>query len=269
MSGINVVKWGGKTQLYDREKIRVTLVKYRLNEAEVNQVLDLVEENLYDGISTKEIFNLIEDKIGSRPRILKNDLRSALGEMGPKPDFEVFVQKLLEKMGYTVRDDREIVGRCVEHEIDGVAEKDGKLYYIETKHHSKTHTKTPFIHTLAAKAKLDDIRHGFLDGKNVYDFERVILLCNTRLTSHANRYAKCVGIQHIGWKTPDGGMEKLIRETKTYPVTILGSASKTEKKKLLGTNIVTLDDLLDTSYIPKISPRRIEELKSEAQKIIS
>jgi len=265
---INVVKWGGSTQPYDREKIRGTLDKYGLSETAIDQVLDEVEENLYNGISTKEIFRLIEDKIGPRPRILKRDLRSALGEMGSKPDFEVFVQKMLEKMGYLVRDERDIIGHCVEHEIDGVAEKDGKLFYIESKHHSKPHVKTPFIHTLAAKAKLDDIRQGFLKGKNDFDFEKVILICNTRLTSHANRYAKCVGIQHIGWKTPDGGIEKIIRETKTYPVTILGSASKVEKKKLLNANIVTLDDLLDTSHVLRISSKRMKELKSEASRIM-
>jgi hypothetical protein len=269
MNEINVRKWGGQTEPYDREKIRAILDKYGLSDDVVNQVLDEVEENLYDGITTKEIFSLIEEKIGTRPRILKRDLRSALGEMSSKPDFEVFVQQLLGKMGYHVTDERVIKGHCVEHEIDGVAEKDGKLYYIETKHHSKTHIKTPFIHTLAAKSKLDDIRQGFLEGKNNFDFERVILLCNTKLTSHANRYAKCVGIQHIGWKTPDGGMEQLIRKTRNYPVTILGSTSRSEKRRLSEANVVTLDDLLDVKKVSKISSRRIKELKTEARKIIS
>ena len=88
------MKWGGRTEPYNREKIRITVEKYRLNDVVVNQVLDEVEENLYDGITTKEIYSLIEEKIGARPRILKRDLRSALGEMSSKPDFEVFVQQL-------------------------------------------------------------------------------------------------------------------------------------------------------------------------------
>ena len=94
MNEINVMKWGGRTEPYNREKIRITVEKYRLNDVVVNQVLDEVEENLYDGITTKEIYSLIEEKIGARPRILKRDLRSALGEMSSKPDFEVFVQQL-------------------------------------------------------------------------------------------------------------------------------------------------------------------------------
>jgi hypothetical protein len=269
MSEINVVKWDGQFEPYNREKVRSTLIKYGLTETDISRVLNEIEEELYDGIPTKEVYNLIEAKTKSRPRILKRDLRSALGELKSKPDFEVFIQQLLKKLDYNVTDERVIRGRCVEHEIDGVAEKDGKLYYIETKHHSKTHIKTPFIHTLAAKSKLDDIRNGFLEGKNDYDFERVILLCNTKLTSHANRYAECVGIQHVGWKTPDGGLEQLIRKTKTYPVTIIKSATKSEKQRLSEANIVTLDDLIAVNKVSKISLKRIKELKAEAKKILS
>ena len=66
-----------------------------------------------EGIPTKEIYKLIETLSTGRTRVLKRDLRSALGEMKSKPDFEVFIQQLLGKMGYDVRDERIIPGRCV------------------------------------------------------------------------------------------------------------------------------------------------------------
>lgn len=268
MSEINVVKWDGETQPYDREKIQNTLRSYGMKETDIEQTLRHVEENLFEGISTAEIFKLVESHTKRKQRVQKRDLRSALGEMNSKPDFEVFIQQLLRKKGYKVRDTREIPGQCVEHEIDGVAEKDGKLYYIETKHHSKPHIRTPFIHTLAAKSKLDDIREGYQNGKNEFDFERVIMLCNTKFTSHANRYSKCVGIQHVGWKNPDGGLEKWIRETKTYPVTILGT-SMAVKKRLSDAGIVTLDDLLRTNQVHAVSKNILMRLKAEAKKIIN
>ena len=267
MSEIEVVKWDGNTQPYDREKIRLTLYRYGLSEKDIEHTLDNLEQTLFDGITTKEIFQLIEIQSKNKHRTQKRDLRTALGEMNSKPDFEFFIQQLLEKTGYTVYNTREIPGKCVTHEIDGVAEKDGKLYYIETKHHSKPHIRTPFIQTLAAKSKLDDIRAGFQMGKNEFDFERVIMLCNTKMTSHADRYAKCVGIQHIGWKTPDGGIEQMIRETKTYPVTLLASASKIEKKKLSDAGIVTLDDLLKVEWIKSVSKENLLKLKNEARRI--
>lgn len=268
MSAINVTKWGGKVEPYDRSKIKRTLDRYGLTDDEAEAVMDQVEGSLYEGIPTKEIYKLIETLSTGRTRILKRDLRSALGEMKSKPDFEVFIQQLLGKMGYKVRDERIIPGRCVNHEIDGVAEKDGKLYYIETKHHSKPHIKTAFIHTLAAKSKIDDIRAGFLEGKNDLDFHSVIIICNTRLTSHARRYAKCVGIQHIGWKTPkDGGLEQLIRRTKTYPVQIIRSLTRGEKNRLSAAGIVSLDDLMRAGRVPRISSARIRELMEEAERI--
>ena len=269
MIKINVVKWDGSSQPYDREKIRLTLIRYGLSRKDIDETLDSLEQNLFDGITTKEIFQLIEIKSKTKQRTQQRDLRTAIGEMNSKPDFEDFIQQLLENTGYTVHNTREIQGKCVTHEIDGIAEKDGKLYYIETKHHSKPHIRTPFIQTLAAKSKLDDIREGYQLGNNEFDFERIIMLCNTKMTSHAERYAKCVGIQHIGWKTPEGGIEQMIRKTKTYPVTMLASASKSEKKKLSIAGIVTLDDLLKQNRVKSVSNSNLRKLKDEALRIKS
>ncbi len=269
MTEIEVVKWDGSIQPYDREKIRLTLHRYGMTEKDIEQTLENLEQKLFDGITTKEIFKIIEIQSKKKPRTQKRDLRSALGEMNSKPDFEVFIQQLLRKSGYTVHNTRDIPGKCVMHEIDGIAEKEGKLYYIETKHHSKPHIRTPFIQTLAAKSKLDDIRAGYSEGLNEFDFERIIMLCNTKMTSHAERYAKCVGIQHIGWKTPDGGIENMIRQTRTYPVTLLASATKAEKNKMSNAGIVTLDDLLKVSRVKSVSKDNLLKLKTEAKKILS
>ena len=95
------------------------------------------------------------------------------------------------------------------------------------------------------------------------------MLCNTKMTSHAERYAKCVGIQHIGWKTPDGGIENMIRQTRTYPVTLLASATKAEKNKMSNAGIVTLDDLLKVSRVKSVSKDNLLKLKTEAKKILS
>jgi len=68
---------------------------------------------------------------------------------------------------------------------------------LEVKHHIDPHNYTPFDVTLSAKAKLDDIREGFKRGLNNEPFDRVLIVCNMRLTEHARRYADCIGIDHI------------------------------------------------------------------------
>ncbi|MCW4049206.1 MAG: ATP cone domain-containing protein [Candidatus Bathyarchaeota archaeon] len=265
---ITVKKWDKTKEPYNREKLVRTIRRYGLNQREAVEVAMKIEDKLFDGVSTKEIQKLMMDEItASRFIIRKRDLRAALGQMKSKPDFEVYVQELLRGLGYKVASNKVIQGFCVTHEIDGVAEKDGKQYYIETKHHSKYHIRTPFIAALAAKAKLDDIRHGYAEGKNMYDFERVILICNTRMTTHALRYSKCVGIEHIGWNSPKNhGLEKIITQTRLYPFTVLPSITANERKILSSMGATTILDIINlkTNQIPA---NRLIILKKEAKAI--
>ena len=132
------------------------------------------------------------------------DLKTALGAMIPAPDFEEYVRILLHAKDYKVAPNRVIQGFCVTHEIDGILEKDGETIYLEVKNHSNPHTSTPFNVTLAAKAKWDDIQRGYEKGLNEHSFDRVLIVCNTRLTKHADDYARCIGLDHVGWNVPKG-----------------------------------------------------------------
>lgn len=169
---ITVKKWGKSREPYDQSKVKRTLDRYGLAEKEINDILPKIENRLYDGIATKKILTIIREEIDRaeyHPK--KSDLRKALCSMRSAPDFEIFIQELFRGLGYKVTTNKVIQGYCVTHEIDGVAEIDGKKYYIETKHHSTTHIRIPFIDSLAVKAKLDDIKHGYMKGKNDIDFE--------------------------------------------------------------------------------------------------
>lgn len=263
-----VRKWNKKTEPYDRGKIKRTLQRYGLSQREIEELIPKIEKRLYNRISTKKILKIMDEEIEkSRYRVKKSDLRRALGNMKPAPDFEIYIQRLFKGLGYKVTSNRVIQGHCVTHEIDGTATRDGKLYYIETKHHSNTHNLTPFIDSLAVKAKMDDIKNGYLEGKNEYDFDGAILICNTRLTNHADDYARCVGIEHIGWNNPRGkGIEALIEKARVYPFTILPTLTKKEMKTLSSQNIITIDDLLTVKH-SRINEKRLNDLKNLAQQI--
>jgi hypothetical protein len=188
--------------------------------------------------------------------------------MRSAPDFEVYIQKLFRGLDYDVTSNRVIQGHCVTHEIDGIAAKDGKQYYIETKHHSKTHNLTPFIDSLAVKAKLDDIRRGHDEGKNMYDFEGAILICNTRMTEHARAYSRCVGIEHIGWNTPTGnGIDALIERSRVYPLTVLPTLTKNEARKLSSIGVITVQDILNLES-SALGENRVKELSDYARQLI-
>lgn len=269
MTEIFVKKWDKSKEPYDRNKLAQSLERYGLTQEQTSHIIPKVENQIYDGITTKKLRQIMLNEIkGSKFDFKRNDLRTALGLMRSKPDFEVYVQELLRGLGYDVTPNRVIQGHCVTHEIDGVAEKDGKQYYIETKHHSKPHIRIPFIDTLAAQAKLEDIRKGYEEGRNNYEFDKIIIICNTKMTSHAEQYSRCVGIQHIGWNSPrNHGIERHIEDTGIYPFTVLPTLAPKERKTLSSMGVTTIQDVLklETS---KLDKSRLKELKEEADRLL-
>ena len=103
-------------------------------------IADKIESRAYDGIPTQKILQMIFRYLKKhRPAVRHQiDLRMAISLLRPKPDFERFVQMLLEEHGYAVTSNRIIRGKCVEHEIDAIARKGGETYLVEIKHHFHT-----------------------------------------------------------------------------------------------------------------------------------
>ncbi|RLI10564.1 restriction endonuclease [Candidatus Bathyarchaeota archaeon] len=269
---IYVVKWDGRKEPFNREKIIRTLLRLGASTDAAEQVVQRIEAEVYDGVTTKEILEKVFRGLEEfKPAIaLRQDLREAIGRMRPAPDFEEYVRILLRSHGYRVSGNRVIRGFCVTHEIDGIAEKDGETTYLEVKHHRDPHVYTPFGVTLAAKAKWDDIRKGFEKGLNRISFDKVLIVCNTKLTRHAAKYAECIGLEHLGWNTPAGhGLGSLINERDLYPVTILKRLTPDERDLLADGGIITLKQLLtrDLQRL-KIPKRRLRKITSEARRIL-
>jgi hypothetical protein len=269
---IYVSKWDGRREPFERGKLVRTLLRLKASEAIANEIVDEIEGQLYDGIATKEILGMAYKQLEAyKPSAaLMRDLKTALGRMKPMPDFEEYVRILLRAKGYRVAPNRTIQGFCVIHEIDGIVEKGGETIYLEVKNHSKPHILTPFGVTLAAKAKGDDIQKGYEKGLNEIHFDRVLIVCNTRLTQHAKKYAKCMGIGHIGWNTPKGeGIDAIITETNLYPVTILKTLSAKEHDRLSEAGIITLDQLRQGLSKIRMKESRKRELISAAELVLS
>jgi hypothetical protein len=198
-------------------------------------------------------------------------MKQGLARIGTGLHFEAYVRLLLEAYGYEVSENLVFQGACVTHEVDGIAEKDGEQIYLEVKHHSVLQRYTPFEVTLSAKAKLDDLRAGCDQGLNDCEFDRALIVTNTRLTKHAEQYANCVGIEHLGWNTPQGrGIDWLIERQKFYPVTILRTVTTKERNQLYAQGIRTLKQLVDADPAKAgISIGRVEELIAETHRVFT
>jgi len=127
------------------------------------EIAEKVEKRLYDGISTDKILQMIFRLLRKHKPTIRYflDLRKGLSLMSSKPEFEKFVQILLAHHGFEVSPNQIIRGKCVGHEVDAIARKDGVTYFVESKHHSNYHIPTGLDESRIARAVLEDVTEGF------------------------------------------------------------------------------------------------------------
>lgn len=274
---VKVIKFDGREQKFDKEKIIRTCIRMRASPEIAKKVADKIEQRIYDGITTKKIMQMIFSYIRKERPEFKHvtDLRSAISALRPKPDFELFIARLLKAHGYKVKTNKIINGKCIDHEIDVIAEKGDEILYVEVKHHYKAHTYTGLGYFLESNSTFEDLVDGYKSGATDIKFTNVMIISNTKLSAHAKRYADCRGITYIGWKAPEHhGLESMIEEKKLYPITMIRGINRDEEARLGDAGIVTLEQIIKTSAdelwkITKIPKKRLNEFKSKSQDILS
>jgi len=272
---IYVTKADGSKQPFDKQKIINTCLRLQATPEQAQSIADKIEAKAYDGIPTKKILQMVFQYMKKyRPAIgYQIDLRQAIAMLRSKPDFEIFVAKLFEAMGYRVETNLIIQGECIEHEIDVIAKKENEIILIEVKHHVNHHTYSGLDVFSQLNSTLEDLKKGYESGKNNFKFTRAILICNTKVSDHARRYALCKGLEFIAWKfPPENGLERLIEEYKLYPITFLKEIERDEAYSLANAGIVTVEQLLDNaekiSRKSGISKNRILQLQKAAKIVL-
>lgn len=267
-----VIKNDGRTVPFSFGKVRATCIRAGASDELATYVAKRISDKIYDGITTRKIYNMvldtlaIEDKsqvIGHRYR-----LKESIMSLGPAGfPFEDYVSAILTEHGFRIKLKRtKIMGICVIHELDitAITENTQTRYMVECKFHN-----LPGIYTGIKEALYTHAR--FLDLKEQFDKE--MLVCNTKISDDAITYGKCVGQEIISWRYPiNNGLEKMIESKGLYPVTILG-LNKRELQSLSQNNMMLVKDLINVdshqlSQQIKMSIRRIESLQNLAKQII-
>jgi hypothetical protein len=268
-----VVKWDGRTEEFEPNKIVRTLTRMGAPQSVAEEIADDLTDKIEEGMTTKEIYDMAVTELETHREVVefRRDLRDGLARIGSGFIFEDYVRLLLEEYGYKVSGNVVIQGACVNHEVDSIAERDSETIYVEMKHHSVLERYTPFEVTLSAKAKWDDLQAGCDKGLNDCSFDRVLIVTNTRLTKHAQQYAECVGIEHFGWNTPRGrGIDWFIENKKLYPVTILRTVTDEERDQLYAHKIMTLNQLVKAdSKLVGLPESRVKELLDETHRVFT
>ena len=273
---IFVTKFDGRREPFRKEKVVRTCLRMHASPVQARSVADKVESKLYEGIRTNEILRMIFRYMKEyRPEIKHEiDLKEAISLLRPKPDFEQFVRLLLDAYGYQVEDAQLVNGKCVEHEIDGIARKGDETIYVEVKHHFNHHVYTGVGVFLEAHATFEDLTDGYKLKNNSINFTKAMIVCNTKFSDHAKKYAECMGINYIGWKAPEEkGLERMMEEKKLYPITFLKDLDRRTESKLGDAGIVLLRQLVEANLEKlhertKISKNILKNLVRKAGEIL-
>jgi hypothetical protein len=237
---INVKKASGEIETFSEEKVRSSLQRAGANDDLINQIVNQIKLQLYEGIPTRKIYRQIFAllKKENLPIWQKYNLKEAIMALGPSGyPFEKFVAGILAHYDYQTQINQIIQGKCVSHEIDIVVQKDNQRLMVECKFHNRAGLKTDIKVALYTYAR-------YLDVSQNAQFTGAWLITNTKVTSEAVDYARCVGLKITSWDYPDeASLRLLINKSGLHPITCLNNLSPAELNRLLQEGTVFCHDL--------------------------
>jgi ATP cone domain len=274
MSHILVTKADGSTEYFKIEKLRRSLRRAGAAPDEVNQIVAEVSKTLQNGVYTQEIYRqaftlLRQSRI---PAAARYSLRRALFGLGPTGfPFELFLSKLFELDGYTVKTGSIISGKCAEHEIDVAAYKEDHSFVAEAKFHARPGIKSDLQVAMYSYARLLDLKEAKVCTDAICGIKEFWLITNTKFTSAAERYAECVGVKLLSWDYPKhNNLHDRIQRAGIYPVTVLQNISPSQVETLIGRGAILCQDILEQPHILRhlhISQKKQEALLDEVRAI--
>ena len=273
----NITKKSGEKALFDPEKLKRSLERSGAGEKEIMEIIDQVKIKLYDGISTRKIYQMAYAilKKRSHKSAGRYRLKRAILDLGPTGyPFERFIGELLKNQGYRVQVGVIVQGHCVEHEVDVLAQKGNKKILIECKFHRNTSRKSDVKVSLYIHSRFLDIKNQYeksIDGDtHVY---QGWLITNTRFTNEAAQYGKCVGLKLIPWDYPHkGSLREWIDNSGLHPITALQTITKKEKELILESGVVLCRELVENEKLLRtvgIRERMIPKVISEARELVT
>jgi hypothetical protein len=169
-----------------------------------------------------------------------------------------------------------VPGFCCSYEIDFWAEKKNLIYIGECKYRNLSEGKVHADIALSTFARSLDIQKGGFFNKNGFKSFNIksLIVTNTKFTGKTIKYAKCVGIELLGWQYPKkAGLEKIIDSQKLYPITILPSLKKEMLEILIQKRMMLAEDIFRDDFKKiiqknKTAIKSFEQLKREAEALL-
>jgi hypothetical protein len=270
-SQVLITKADGEQEAFDPAKLDASLTRARASEEARARIISRVQEELRPGMSTEEIYRHAYEMLRREeetPIAARYSVKRAVFALGPSGfPFEQFLAEVLRAHGWSARTGVALTGRCAPHEVDVLAEKNGKKIGIEAKFHNEPGGKTDIKDALYVKARWDDLRAAPEESARI---DEGWLVTNTTFTQNAIRYAQCSNLTLVSWDYPrNGNLLDMVEEANVHPLTCLTTLSEGEKHRLLDNRVVLCKSVSSPHLLEEygVKPGRIPEVLDEARRL--
>ncbi len=266
-----IVKSDGRVATYDTNKVRRSIERSGLVGGDVVEVVQLVESQIKDGMTTKELYEIVYQELNKRgvKHAGRYSLKNGILRLGPAGfKFEKYVASILRAYDYSAQNpDQELKGSCVHHEVDVVAEKDNKNIFIEAKFRNDFQGIVRLKDIMATWARFLDLVDGATVG-TCQHFDEPWVVTNGRFSNRSRQFGVCKGMRLIGWNFPEERtFAMMVDKISYYPVTVIPEISTDEVNTLSKHGLMLCCDLAKIE--PEELSKRIDISEKRAELIIS
>lgn len=266
-----ITKYSGEKELFNIHKFRRSLKRAGASPAIIEELMQELQKNPSIR-STHDIYAFAFNRLKEHSPALaaRYNVKKALFELGPTGfPFERFVALIFKGQGYQTETDQLVQGKCVEHEIDIVANKKKRTFMIECKFHNQQGIKSDVKVPLYVKARFEDIQQHTDSRARL--FHEAWLVSNTNFTTQAIEYAQCAQINLLSFSYPEkNNLAELIDRLGLHPITALASLTTDQKKELISQGLVLCKDVpYHTGLLKKIgiSSQKVLQITQQAQAV--
>ena len=272
---ITITKATGEKEPFEKNKLLRSLTRAGATDILAEKIASEISKGLRTGMSTRHIYKKAHDALrkASRPTAGRYHLKNGIMELGPSGfPFELYVSEILKQNNFEVQVGKIVEGRCVNHEVDVIAQKDNRHFMIECKYHNSPGMVCDVKIPLYIQARFQDVeaRWKLIPG-HAEKFHQGWVVTNTRFTADAIKYGTCSGLNLVSLDYPQGeSLRDMIEETGLYPLTCLTTLTQQEKKSLLEKKIVLCRDICrNPTYLRQINllASRIKEVLEEGHQL--
>ncbi len=277
MQNIFITKFSGEKVAFNPDSLKNSLTKSGASEAQVNYVFNQITQHLYDGITTKRLYQIAFKLLKSQRNVFaaRYSLKKALRDLGPAGYyFEKWVARVFHHYGYQTLTGKILQGKAVTHEVDVIAQKPGRLIFAECKFRNTVDARISVTNPMYFLSRVKDLSEKTFNffGEDV-QLTDGYLVTNAYLTKDAISFAEYYNISIISWDYPQKSSLKLrVDQGALYPITCLTTISAGEKERLLQANCILVKDLVENKkFIEslKCSNRKNRAILEEAEELVS